>query len=171
MLVIKTEKNGQNITSELSSTVTNLFNHVSTLELIVLKAFVHVDGQDGHLAQVLKLCPVSQEPRGRVGDVTNRRWFPISSCHFRQQTELCSKRNSSFDCTGLPDQPFILIKSTNMRSGSRHCLVLQPALMLEMEFLQILQRDVLLFFSASKAQSLQAILYPHEKKKKKKAKL
>lgn len=51
-----------------------------------------------------------------------------------------------------------------MRSGSRHCLVLQPALMLEMEFLQILQRDVLLFFSASKAQSLQAILYPHEKK-------
>lgn len=27
---------------------------------------------------------LSCEPGGRVGDVTNRRWFPISSCHFRQ---------------------------------------------------------------------------------------
>lgn len=50
-----------------------------------------------------------------------------------------------------------------MHSDSRHCLVLQPALVLKMKFLQILQRDVLLFFSASQAQSLQAILYTHEK--------
>lgn len=38
--------------------------------------------------------------------------------------------------------------------GSRHALVLQPALVLKVELLQILQRDVLLFFSASQVQPL-----------------
>lgn len=83
-----------------------------------------------------------------------------------QTTELCFKRNSSFDCTGpqsYTGSTFILMKSMKMHSDSRHCLVLQPALVLKMKFLQILQRDVLLFFSASQAQSLQAILYTHEK--------
>lgn len=37
---------------------------------------------------------------------------------------------------------------------SLHGLVLQPALVLEVKLLQILQRDVLLFFSASQAQPL-----------------
>lgn len=53
---------------------------------------------------------------------------------------------------------FILVRSVSIFSGSRHCLVLQPALMFKMEFLQILKRDVLLLFSASQVQALKAIL-------------
>lgn len=76
-------------------------------------------------------------------------------------TELCFIKNCS---VGAPAQQcytrstFILMTSISICSGSPHCLVLKPALVLKMEFLQILQRDVLLFFSASQAQSLQAIL-------------
>lgn len=60
-VVMKMERKDHNLSSKLSLTVTNLFNHISTLEFIAFEVFVYVNGQDRHLVEVLKVCPVSQK--------------------------------------------------------------------------------------------------------------
>lgn len=153
--VIKTGGGGPNLSSNLRSWPFQPCRHPWVYSLESLRSRRWSGSAPRWGSQTL-----SCESEGRVSDATTRTQFPFRSHHYRQQSFVLEGNVP----LGAPTRRcytgsnFILVRSASIFSGSRHCLVLQPALMFKMEFLQILQRDVLLLFSASQAQAFKAIL-------------